>query len=258
MFEFDVLKKSTPVVYAEKINHSTARVPGKPLIYHKCFDFTEFIGEDLASIRNIRSAHYFPVCFGKKGTIYTISNLRVGSFDFYKEKITYKFCSEFDFIQDEESRSDYFSRLLERCPTEKNREELIDEVLELMALDTYMVQYDRSGNCIYEIHPNGEIHLAPIFDYEASLDMSAFDYDSNDFIDYSNDFFCLSNDDDYFDFMKMYPQFRDKLENYLDVCLTDRIKKVVKKRRFNSDAISFTHYELFDELSHKRIKKLIR
>lgn len=257
MFDFEILKRSTPVVYAEKIDYYTAHVPGKPLIHHKCFDFTEFIGEDLASIRNIRSAHYFPVCLGKKGTIFTQSNLRVGSYDFFESGNTYKFYQDFDFGDIDFNKQ--FLRLLEMCPSEKNRDELLDEFLELIALDTYMVQGDRSGNLLYEIHEDGEIHLAPVFDYEVSLDASVFNSNSKVLCDnYINDFFYLFDDDDYYDLMNRYPQFRDKLKSYLDVSLCERVRKVVKERRFNPDMVKFTHYELFDNFSHKRIKQLIR
>ena len=63
MHDFDVLMSNTPYVLATRKNYSIATFPGMPNIYHKDFDITEFIGEELAKVRGVNSVHYFPVLF---------------------------------------------------------------------------------------------------------------------------------------------------------------------------------------------------
>ena len=53
MYDFEILTTNTPVVRARKKNDSIALISGKPKIYHKSFDITEFIGEELANKREI-------------------------------------------------------------------------------------------------------------------------------------------------------------------------------------------------------------
>ena len=96
MYDFNVLTINTPVVRASKKNDSIALVNGKPQIYHKLFDITEFIGEELANIRGIESVHYFPVCFSNYKRLISSDddrkkskNIRVGSYDFKKKNHKY-------------------------------------------------------------------------------------------------------------------------------------------------------------------------
>ena len=55
MKEFEILTINTPVIMATMKNPGIALVKGMPEVYHKEFDITEFIGEKLAEIRNVRS-----------------------------------------------------------------------------------------------------------------------------------------------------------------------------------------------------------
>lgn len=254
MNEIYVIKKDTPYVRAKKINDWIAGYSGMPKIYHKEFDLHEFIGEEIAGIRGVNSVHYFPVLFDDIDNILNIDNeivrtrlVRVGSFDFKKPGIRYSI--GYDFIHNEEMCS--FEKILDSCPTEKNRLELINELLEIYGLDIYSGQTDRPGNIFYEFHPNGEIHMSKLFDYEWSLDEDLKD-------SYVADFHIFRNISSYQKMIKDYPQFEGILRSYLDVDLEKIINKMARSRRFDLSGFDMDSYKKFDEVSHKRLEKILR
>lgn len=256
MHDYRLLKKNTPIVFAEKKNDSIAVISsGLPDIYYKSFDINEFIGEQLASVRNIRSNHYFPLCFdfnnrgrGEKSN-FDRKNIMVGSFDFMKEGIRYFTAPMLPFYYDGAS----FSTILDMCNGDKNREEFVNENLEMLGLDVYMSQYDRKGNAYYEFYPNGEIHLAPVFDYEASLDK----FDAKKF-EYASDFFQFMTIDDYQEMMVKYPHFREILQSYLDVDLVGQLILMARNRKFDITGIDFESYKRYDEVIHKKLEKILK
>ena len=143
MKEFEILTINTPVVKAVMKNQGIALVKGMPEIYHKEFDITEFIGEQLAGIRGVRSAHYIPICFGEYKKClasakygFDRGNIRVGSPSFKKDGILY--VPSFDVESYYRRRG--FRDLVSLCPTEENALSLTNEHFEMEALDTYMGQ----------------------------------------------------------------------------------------------------------------------
>ena len=252
MQDYKILNNCTPVVYATKQNSSIATIPFKPQIYYKTFDITEFIGEKLATLMGVRTNHYFPVCLDKKKLVkrYNGNNLFVGSFDFMQPNILYKMAESLPFYY---SSSLCFDKLLDSCCDDQNRADFIEENLKMFGLDIYMCQFDREGNTLYEFHPNGEIHLAPVFDYEMSLEGDI----SCDF-EYLSDFFCFMTIDDYWNVMDKYPQFRNILCGYLDIDLAEVVKAMAKERGFSLRHIDLDYYKRFDDVSHKRLEKILK
>ena len=250
--DMDIICEQTPVVFATRVNETMAEIKGLPQIYHKVFDLNELIGEELAGIRGIKSAHYFPVMFQSRKANFAITNyfekcdqIRIGSFDFKKTGISYISGSEF-------AGAKYgFDFLLSFCPNEKNRQTVINELLEIYALDIYSSQGDRPGNLYFEVHPNGEIHVAEMFDYEQSLEDDIFNYY------YASDFHRFDTVDDYQKFIKQYPQLREMLKSYLDLDLMRLIKRVGRSRRFDLSKINLEGYARYSEVAQKKKKKIL-
>ena len=247
-----------------------------PQIYHKEFDLHEFIGEEIAGIRGVNSVHYFPVLFEDIDTVLSMNNdffrlplVRVGSFDFKKPGVRYSTGPDLPHYEDFYT----FEELLDLCPTEKNRNELLNELLEIYGLDIYSGQTDRPGNIFYEFHPNGEIHMSKLFDYEWSLDEELKEYYVADFHifrtivsyqkmirDYheNNILVAFNTIASYQKMIRDYPQFEGILRSYLDVDLEKLINKMARSRRFDLDGFDMDSYKRFNEVSHKRLEKILR
>ena len=254
MHDFDVLMSNTPYVLATKKNYSIATFPGMPNIYHKDFDITEFIGEELAKVRGVNSVHYFPVLFDNIENCLNIdeffdkaSVIRVGSYDFKEKGVHYVIGCKLPFYEEFNA----FDMLLDMCPSDKNREELLNEILECYGLDIFSGQMDRPANIYYEFHPNGEVHLSKIFDYEFSLDENFCDY-------YITDFHIFRTIDDYQKFMIFYPKLEEILRSYLDVDLEYVIKKIALSRKLDISGIDLDKYRRFNEITHKKLEKILR
>ena len=146
MNDYNLLKKNSPIVFANKKNDCIATIHSSlPDVYYKTFDINEFIGEQLATIRDVKSNHYFPVSFSRDARnrlddySFCRNNIKVGSFDFMKDGVEYFVAPELPFYFDKAP----FDILLELCCNDQNRETLINENLEMMALDIYMSQSSR-------------------------------------------------------------------------------------------------------------------
>ena len=254
MYDFDIINNSTPIFFARKKNDCIATISGLPLIYHKEFDLNEFIGEELARIRGVNSVHYFPLLFENREKVFGINNyfdkclaIRVGSFDFKEAGVQY--LNACDLISKGEYSTLEF--LLSLCPNVENREEFLDELLELYALDIYCAQTDRPSNIYYEIRQDGSIHVGKLFDYEQSFDSSLGEY-------YASDFHLFNSIDDYQEFMVKYPSLKEKLTSYLDVDLARVVRKVADSRRFSLDGWYIDTFSRFDEVTHKKLEKILK
>lgn len=253
MYDFEILTTNTPVVRARKKNDSIALIKGKPQIYHKSFDITEFIGEELTNIRGVESVCYFPICFGNYKRILScendykkIKNIRVGSYDFLKKD--YKYYNKVGYIPDS------WEIWLEKCIDDNNRESFINEHLEMYALDTYMGQYDRLYNTIYEVRANSELHLSKLFDYEAALYLE----DDGKLPNYITSFHKFSTIDDYHKLISKYPQFEGMLRAYCTVNLVEIINQMCVNRGFDQRFLDFDRYKRFDDSSHKKLELILK
>ena len=254
MHDFEVIREDTPVLIAKKRNEGFADLAGMPVIYHKDFDLNEFIGEELAGIRGIRSVHYYPVLFDSKENTFKIRNffdkcmaIRVGSFDFKEPGVKYFTGPNLPIYDDFGT----FDDLLEMCPSDKNREELLNELLEVYGLDIYSGQMDRPNNIYYEFHPNGEIHMSKMFDYEQSFDEIFGEH-------YVADFHIFRTIEDYQKFIIKYPKFEEILRSYLDVDLERVILRMARSRKFDLSRVDMDRYKEFNEITHKRLEKILR
>ena len=253
MHDFEVIREDTPVLIAKKRNEGFADLSGMPVIYHKDFDLNEFIGEELAGIRGIRSVHYYPVLFDSKENTFKIRNffdkcmaIRVGSFDFKEPGVKYFTGPNLPIYDDFGS----FEDLLEMCPSDKNREELLNELLEVYGLDIYSGQMDRPNNIYYEFHPNGEIHMSKMFDYEQSFDEIFGEH-------YVADFHIFRTIEDFQKFIIKYPKFEEILRSYLDVDLERVILRMSRSRKFDLSRVDMDGYKEFDEVTHKKLEKIL-
>ena len=229
-------------------------------IYRKNFNHAEFVGQELCDMRNIPTARYIVIgeCpFHREGYMrYSDLNpkyydLRLGSYDFKRDDYTY-FCLS----KDELNQGESLNVLLSYCPTTENKKQVLDELQELIALDTYMGQTDRTeSNIIFSKNKKTQdIHLAPIFDYEYSLRKQ---YLSPYYI-YENPITRFDSEEDYKYFMEKYPELREKLKFYLDVDLKDTIKRAYASRGLVIPNKYYQFYQEFDEERKELIQKIVR
>ena len=163
-------------------------------------------------------------------------------------KNDYKYYSGVGYIPD--SWEDW----LKKCIDDNNRMSFINEHLEMYALDTYMGQYDRLYNTIYEFRPNGELHLSKLFDYESSLYLDADGTVPN----YITGFHKFSSINDYHKLINKYPQFEVMLRTYCDVDLVEVINQMCLKRGFNQNFLDFDKFKRFEEASQKKLELILK
>lgn len=231
----------------------------KRKIFLKSFNYNEFIGETLCLKRDIDVAHYMIVGETIQPTSYytTYGNIKnkyypikMGSFDFKEEDKEY-LCLE-------DLGLDYRNQLndiLDRTNSSKNREELKRELLELLALDTYMGQKDRySTNVLLKQDKQGNLSLSPLYDFSFSL-KSDYRY-LNDI--YDNAIQPLRTIEDYYEFIKKYPEFRDILKEYMDINLIETIHETNSRNNF---IVRPEHLKPYNDMHSSRmhvLKKIIR
>lgn len=235
----------------------------KPLerrIFRKNFNHAELIGEELCRIRNLQCSHFFLVGEGiydyhrfvRYGDLdRKYYRFRLGSYDFrnLKDFEYFKICKGL-------RNHSYFYEIMEMAPTEKNRLELLNEILDLFSLDTYMGQIDRyEENLIFQRNKKTkEIHVAPIFDFQYSLKRCYLD---PNFL-YGNILYRFQTMDDYREFMKQHPEFAEKLKAYLDIDLVDVAQDAYRKKGLiiPNDKIRF--YREFDEKQKELIRTITK
>jgi len=232
-------------------------------IYRKGFNHAEFVGEYLCGIRNLRCSHYFLVHEGdyetnsvsKFGDLdVSWNHIGVASYDFKRPSKSY-----FDLNTLGISRvgyPDWLSKLLSMAPNRKNRRELLNELEELIALDTFMGQTDRTGTNIM-IERNRltrELHLAPIYDFQCSLYTGYADPK----VIYNNNLHPLATVEDYQQLIAEYPELSEKLKSYLDVDLIDSIRKSYRLNGLEVPDESLSSYVDFQEQKKQLIRTITR
>ena len=229
-------------------------------IYRKNFNHAEFVGQELCDMKGIPTARYTVIGEGMMHHEYyarygeinpRLYSFRIGSYDFQKDDDNY-----FTFTRKELNQGESLNTVLSLCPTTENKKQLLDELHELIALDTYMGQTDRTeSNIIFRRNKKTlELHLAPIFDYEYSLKKQ---YLSPYHI-YENPITRFDSIDDYKYYMEKYPELGDKLKFYLDVDLKDTIKRSYASRGLIVPNKYYQFYEEFDEDRKELINKIVR
>ena len=258
--------------------------PQRTKIYHKPFNHAEFIGEELCAIHNIRCTHYFLVgvggyFLGNKNAVPNEDGFHMASYDFLKpageydlQRMVYYgdivpkdydfYIASYDFHRPgreyhylreyfDNDDVDKFSEMLSKAKDSENEEKLCREMLQLMALDIFMGQIDRCDeNIIFEETEDGNLRLAPLFDFERSLKLG---YLSDSTI-CGGELYSFSSIDECKRFIKGYPLFRDILGSYLDIDLKEVIERAYHRR---SLTIPDDKWQYYQELESKR-KELIR
>ncbi len=233
-----------------------------PELFIKDFNHAEFIGEELCTIKNLRCAHYFLVGIGmcnlkrsaKHGEIQRSRDhykYKIASYDFRDSTKKYKHLADYKFPD-----GDRFHQLLDRTPNAENREELCSDLLNMLALDIYMGQDDRTvNNILLELDHEENIRLAPLYDFEYSLKSN---YVGKNTIHGCSDLINLNDYEFIKEFMEEYPEFRDKLASYLDINLCKVISNAYNKNGLVVPSDRWHFYQEFDEDRKEVIKKIIK
>ena len=220
------------------------------------------MGESICGIRNLRCAHFFLIGEGLYDYRRWVSysdirrsgyHIRLGSYDFRDtEKYEYfKICDH-----GIRNTHHYLDEILDMAPTEENQAELLDEIEELFALDTFMGQTDRIwSNVLFERDKETrEIHLAPIYDFEYSLKRCYLDPNKV----YDNILLPFYSGEDYLEFIKEHPEFVGKLKSYLDVDLVGTIQKSYADKRLCVPESKLPFYQDFEHDRKEFIKSIIK
>ena len=228
-----------------------------PELFIKDFNHAEFVGEDICSIKRLRCAHYFIVGCGmydlkkvrRYGDITHSYRYGIASYDFRDPSKDYVSLADYKI----KSR-DRFHSMLDKTVSRKNREELCHDMLEMLALDIFMGQDDRTeNNVIFEIDKDHNIRLAPYFDFEYSLNPSLI----GNRIQGQTKLLDLNDYKKIRDFIKSYPEFADILKSYLDIDLCDSISRAYRQRDLKLPNEKWQFYEEFEDNRQKVIKKII-
>lgn len=251
---------NTDIILAPILDSNRAIFNSEKIIFYKEYNICDIIGEAIAKFNGVKIVDYFLFSLANTSKIQKFKNvgdtkIYIGSFDFCKDDVCYFNYS--DLIKD----SDGFDleRVLFNCYDSKSKEDLLNEILDMFALDTYMMQQDRlCQNIMFELHSNYEIHLSPLFDYEDSLGLGISREYNQDFIFYPNPLYSFKEIFDYKKFMELYPSFREKLSCYQDINLCKIIEDDFKRRNFDISRFYLDYFNKFEYLTQDNIQKILR
>lgn len=251
------ITEETPIICTKPSYFFEALDDKNKTIYYKDFNINEFLGQQLSKIRNLKTNEYFLMTLKNEYKISKykniqcedISDIKVASYDFKKLENQYYYLKELKLGENK------LTELLKLCPNEKNKKELINEILELFALDTYMGQTDRySYNIMFEVNHCGEIHLCPIYDYEYSMN----DLYTQDRCIYPNALCTLDKIYEYKKLLEKYPQLYTMLNSYLDVNIQKEIIECFNDQKLSYEKVNFKAYSKFTEKRCKVIEKILK
>lgn len=236
--------------------------PKEKKMYRKNFNHAEFVGEQLCGLRNLKCAHYFLIGEGhlQVNRVARYGELRPSWYEFKLASYDFKepMHQYFDLDSFEIPRGDYpnaLAAVLSMAPNEKNRKELMNEIEEMFALDIYMGQTDRiPSNIMFQRNMLGEIHLAPLYDFQYSLKGG---YGKPSCI-YDNALFPMKNKKQMKEFLQEHPEFVGKLEEYLDMDLTEAVRWGYRAKGLKVPEPKFEYYRQFEEERKELIKNIAR
>ncbi len=210
----------------------------------------ELMGSFLAQKRNIRAVSY-EITKVKNRLGLSSCNFKNPNFDYYlcKNSLFSSFLSR-DSISNIDALQS-FAKIPE------NKQLLLDHLLELLALDVYMLQKDRcSFNLQLEIDPISElIDFAPLYDFSNCADCVGLGglYINNPII--------VINDLNIRQLLKKFPQLKEIFTFYLDQKMSDSWIEICNRYHFNQDCFAYhqilEYYKTKEENQKKYIKKLL-
>lgn len=255
-----ITDKTDVFVTRDKPQKSFFRKEAPKKLYVKSFNTSEFIGEELAQIKNIRCAHYFIVGLGKykldKIMPYGLIKdqdllIQIGSHNFKNPKMKYKELEDYDLSIGKTP----MDAMLKHTPTDENRRQLCMDMLNMFALDIYMGQVDRySYNYMFEEDEEHNIRLAPLFDFE--LSMKSLQESKRNF--HPGELYRFDTLEDCRKFIKEYPIFRDILSSYLHVDLKEIINRAYEKRGMMVPDERMEFFEKFEKSRDEIIERIVK
>lgn len=255
----ECLTSDTPVKLVNANNKKSLFEKVEPKTYFKKFNHAEFIGEELCHIKNIRCAHYFiagltqfrinkTMPASKTDKYYPVIGL--GSYDFKDKNKSYKLISDY-----EEKADNGFESMLENARDEENKKQLCRDMLEMLALDIYMGQADRSEvNIMFEEDKEGNIRLAPLYDFEHSINSTCLNW----YYLHSSALYSFQNIEGCREFIRKYPMFRDILSSYLNVNLAEVISRSYNSRGLVIPSDKWKYYIDFDQKQKEKVKSIVK
>ncbi len=263
MFDIEQsITDETPVTVTNGKDKKFFVIPKNPKMYLKPFNSSEFIGQELCTIRNIRCTYYFIAAIGLfdiKGSCWYQDvekqrpRLVIGSYDFKHTGYQYKNVEDYGFSRFDE---DLFSKMLTVAPDEENRRQLMNDMMQMLALDIYMGQTDRGYfNFLFEEDENHRVRLAPIFDFECSLNTQFFGQHEDKIT--LGDLYHFNTIEDCKEFIRRYPMFGSLLNSYLYEDLESVVKTAYGKRRMIVPDDCLKKYQEFDEDRKELIKRIV-
>ena len=260
----ECLTNQTPIYVTTKVipKKSLIRRTERPRkVFMKKFNPAEFIGEELCRIRDIRCSHYFiaginyytlkdPIWY--EDAVKRCSDFQIASKTNHRKGYQYHSVSHYGFAAYDHN---LFEKMLDQTPDEENRKQLCKELLELMALDIYMGQTDRYAfNYEFEEDAEHHIHLAPVYDFEHSVNPQFLNKGDICF----GDLYSFRTIEDCKEFIRKYPMFRDILSSYLDVDLEYVVRDAFGRRRMKMPENKYPIYREFDQERKELIKSIVQ
>lgn len=186
----------------------------------------ELIGEYLAKYLDIDTIHYDLAKLN--------NNYGLASENFIKKGSKYCFLNDISVPYNSYNTRNIL--LLHReCKNFDNYQKLVSEIFKQVAIDIYMNQTDRSYSNLQFRITNGELHLAPLYDFEES-----FRDPFND--EYRSNLLGLSIDD-----IKDYHELTDILNRLLELNIINVIDKISEEKNIIISSQNKEYYKGFVE-----------
>lgn len=226
-------------------------------IYIKPISLSELIGEQLATSINLRTVNYHLIeTYHEK--------IELCSYNFKKSGYEYRRPKDPILKKKTDKRYiDYcnnISYFLDMCNSKENKEEFLNKLFKLIALDTYSRQTDRVNcNILFEISSNGYLDFAPIFDYADSFDSIP----QEKVEEYINSFYyynpiCSINLYEYQYIMDDYPILRQELENIRKIDMKRLLEELSNNHKIILANKEIDNYMNQEELSQKLLEKILK
>lgn len=234
IIDLDSIKKWNPL---EKTYFSW----NDDIYYIKRVNFNEFIGEELANQIDSKTV-CFEIFQNVNGDIFMASK------SFKKTNCTYYY--PLDFVK-MFPISNHLENLKNICLDQNNYINLLNNIFKMFSIDIYMEQVDRfSNNIQIEQFDTGYTDLAPIYDYSTSA------WDDN--IMYHNCLYSFIDEDTYFEFYNIYPNFLEILKRIQKVNMSKVLENIENNKEILLPNKIKDIYLRREEISQKKLEKIIK